>query len=84
MSSFQQALGMALQLESLLAVIFGCLFGLIVGAIPGLTISVGMIFILPLTFFLPTHVSIALLLGIYCSGMTGGSVSAILLDIPGT
>ncbi len=84
MSSFQQALGMALQWESLLAVIFGCLFGLIVGAIPGLTISVGMIFILPLTFFLPTHVSIALLLGIYCSGMTGGSVSAILLDIPGT
>ena len=46
-SSFQQAMGLALQWESLLAIIFGSLFGLIVGSIPGLTISVGMIFIIP-------------------------------------
>lgn len=84
MNDFLQALNMVLQWESILAIASGSLFGLVVGSIPGLTISVGMILVIPLTFFLPTHVSIGLLLGIYCSGMTGGSVSAILLDIPGT
>ena len=39
---------------------------------------------LPLTFVLPPEISIALLLGLYVSGMTGGSFSAILLNIPGT
>lgn len=84
MDSFKEALGLVLQWQSILAIIFGNLFGLLVGSIPGLTITVGMIFVLPLTFFLPTHIAISLLLGIYCSGMTGGSISAILLDIPGT
>ena len=52
--------------------------------IPGLTISTGIIIVLPLTFVLPPEISIALLLGLYVSGMTGGSFSAILLNIPGT
>ena len=54
------------------------------GMIPGLTISTGIIIVLPLTFVLPPDISIALLLGLYVSGMTGGSFSAILLNIPGT
>ena len=52
--------------------------------IPGLTISTGIIIVLPLTFVLEPDISIALLLGLYVSGMTGGSFSAILLNIPGT
>ncbi len=62
----------------------GVLIGLVVGMIPGLTISTGIIVILPLTFVLPADISIALLLGLYVGGMTGGSFSAILLNIPGT
>jgi putative tricarboxylic transport membrane protein len=62
----------------------GVFFGLVVGMIPGLTISTGIIVILPLTFVLPADISIALLLGLYVGGMTGGSFSAILLNIPGT
>lgn len=52
--------------------------------IPGLTISTGIIVLLPITFVLPADISIALLLGLYVGGMTGGSFSAILLNIPGT
>jgi putative tricarboxylic transport membrane protein len=52
--------------------------------IPGLTISTGIIVVLPVTFVLPADISIALLLGLYVGGMTGGSFSAILLNIPGT
>jgi len=62
----------------------GVLIGLIVGMIPGLTISTGIIVLLPITFVLPADISIALLLGLYVGGMTGGSFSAILLNIPGT
>ncbi len=74
----------ASQLETILAVAAGCFVGLVVGMIPGLTISTGIIIVLPLTFVLEPEISIALLLGLYVSGMTGGSFSAILLNIPGT
>lgn len=69
---------------TLAATAIGALLGLIVGMIPGLTISTGIIIVLPLTFVLTPEISIALLLGLYVSGMTGGSFSAILLNIPGT
>ena len=68
----------------LLSTSIGVLIGLIVGMIPGLTISTGIIVFLPITFVLPPDVSIALLLGLYVGGMTGGSFSAVLLNIPGT
>ena len=69
---------------SLVATALGALLGLIVGMIPGLTISTGIIIVLPLTFVLDPAFSIALLLGLYVGGMMGGSFSAILLNIPGT
>ena len=69
---------------SLIATAVGALLGLIVGMIPGMTISTGIIVLLPLTFVMPPDISIALLLGLYVGGMTGGSFSAILLNIPGT
>ncbi|MEE9275436.1 MAG: tripartite tricarboxylate transporter permease [bacterium] len=70
--------------SSLLSTAIGCLIGLTVGMLPGLTISSGIIIVLPLTFVLDPVISIALLLGLYVGGMTGGSFSAILLNIPGT
>lgn len=73
-----------IQLQTILAIIGGNIFGLIVGCIPGLTITVGMVFMLPATFLMPTQVAISLLLGMYVSGMTAGSISAILLNMPGT
>ena len=78
--------GLAQSIEptSLLATAIGALLGLIVGMIPGMTISTGIIVVLPLTFVLDPGISIALLLGLYVAGMTGGSFSAILLNIPGT
>lgn len=69
---------------SLVATAIGTVLGLIVGMIPGMTISTGIIVVLPLTFVLDPTLSIALLLGIYVGGMTGGSFSATLLNIPGT
>jgi putative tricarboxylic transport membrane protein len=73
-----------LRFENLLASFVGVTFGLFIGMLPGLTVSLGMVLLLPLTYKLSAITSISLLLGLYASGMTGGSFSAILINIPGT
>ncbi len=73
-----------LRFQNLIASMMGVFFGLFIGASPGLTISLGMVLLLPITFTLPPVTSFCLLLGLYAAGMTGGSISAILLNIPGT
>ena len=54
----------AIQLTSLLGTAVGAFLGLTVGMIPGMTISAGIIIVLPLTFVLPPAISISLLLGL--------------------
>ncbi|MGH6902477.1 MAG: tripartite tricarboxylate transporter permease, partial [Geminicoccaceae bacterium] len=84
MESISTALSVVLSLDYILAVVSGSVVGLIFGAIPGLTFSMALALMLPVTFALEPANAIALLLGTYIGGMTGGSVSAILLGIPGT
>jgi putative tricarboxylic transport membrane protein len=67
-----------------LASLVGVLLGLVVGALPGFTISLGMVLVLPLTFGLGSIHAMSLMLGLFAAGMTGGSYSAILIKIPGT
>ena len=78
------ALTDVLQIQNILASMAGVIFGLFIGSTPGLTISLGMVLLLPITFKLSAVTSVCLLLGLYAAGMTGGSLSAILLNIPGT
>ena len=70
----------AIQPTSLAATAIGCFIGIVFGMIPGMTISSGIIILLPLTFVLDPSISISLLLGLYVGGMLGGSFSAILLN----
>lgn len=58
--------------------------GLIIGAIPGLSVNIAVALAVPLTIFMPTDQALVLLIGLYGSGIFGGSVSAILLNAPGT
>ncbi len=78
------ALSVALALDSLMAIVIGTFIGVVFGSIPGLTFTVALALVLPVTFSLAAAPAIGLLLGTYIGGMTGGSVSAILLGIPGT
>ena len=61
---------------SMIATATGSLLGLVVGMIPGMTISTGIIIVLPATFVLDPVISISLLLGLYVGGMMGGSFAA--------
>jgi len=56
-----------LQFHNILASIIGVMFGLFIGSTPGLTISLGMVLLLPITFKLEAVTSICLLLGLYAS-----------------
>ena len=69
-----------------LALIFGGLvLGMIVGCIPGLSVTLGIILLLPLTYtFSSPDSAIIALLAVYVGGMYGGSISAITLNTPGT
>lgn len=64
--------------------IFGVAVGIIFGAIPGLTATMALAVFLPVTYALDIYQSLALLIGLYVGGVSGGLVPAILLNIPGT
>jgi putative tricarboxylic transport membrane protein len=67
-----------------LIVIPGILIGLIFGAIPGLQISMAMAIFLPLTLYMDFMQAMLFLTAIFTGGGFGGSIPAILMNIPGT
>lgn len=68
----------------LLLIVGGTTVGIIFGAIPGMTATMAVAICLPLTYSLGLENGLALLLGLYVGGISGGLVPAILLGIPGT
>lgn len=62
----------------------GVLVGIIFGALPGLTATMTIAVFIPFTFGMDPVVSFAFLLGLYTGAVYGGSISAILINIPGT
>lgn len=73
-----------LTFESLLAIIIGLVCGIVIGAIPGLTADLAIILCLPITYSMNPIPAILLCLGLYCGGTYGGSITAILINTPGT
>ena len=62
----------------------GVLIGLLVGALPGLGPLMGIILLLPVAISMPPVAAMGFLIAIFVGGSCGGSISAILLRIPGT
>ncbi|MBW8639180.1 tripartite tricarboxylate transporter permease [Hoeflea sp. WL0058] len=58
--------------------------GIVVGAIPGLTATMGIALALPLTFGMPPELGVSLLIGIFVGAIHGGGVPGILVRTPGT
>lgn len=80
---FTQGLSIALTVENFIFMLLGSILGIIFTAIPGLTFSTALVLMIPLTFGLTPVAAISVLLGVYAGGMTGGSIPAVLLGIPG-
>lgn len=64
--------------------LIGCLGGIIIGAIPGLSGSIGIILLLPLIYKLDMVPALVVMAGMFCGTMYGGSIPAILIQAPGT
>jgi putative tricarboxylic transport membrane protein len=75
--------GIALSPATLFYCFIGVLWGTVVGILPGLGPLGGIAVLLPLTFKLDSISAIVLLTGIFYGAMYGGSVTSILLNIPG-
>jgi len=78
------SLGDVLHLQYLIPLTIGTLAGLIGGALPGVTITMTIIIVLPFTFGLDPLAGLAAMVGVYVGGESGGLVTASLIGIPGT
>lgn len=68
----------------LLSMAAGTTIGVFIGALPGLSATMGIAVLIPLTFTMEPLVALGMMAGIYNGAMYGGAIPAILLRIPGT
>lgn len=84
MEQLMGGLEILMQWQNFLVIPLGLAVGIIVGAIPGLTSDLGIILCIPFTYGMDPTMAILMLLAIYCGGTYGGSITAILINTPGT
>lgn len=84
MTGLSEGLQLALQVEPVLYTALGTVLGIIFGALPGLTSTMAVALLIPITFGLSPVAGMGMLVGAFCGGTAGGAVSATLLRIPGT
>lgn len=70
--------------SNLLFLVGGVVIGMVLGAIPGLTATMAIALVLPLTYTLTPIQSLTMMLAAYNAGTFGGSMAAILIGTPGT
>ena len=70
--------------QNMVAMVVGVVGGILIGALPGLTATMGIAILIPLTFTMEPLVALGMVAGIYNGGIYGGAIPAILLGIPGT
>lgn len=70
--------------DVILWIVVGTILGIIVGAIPGFTSTMACGILLPVTFFLDPYPAMCFLVAVYIAAIYGGSITAIILNAPGT
>lgn len=69
---------------SLVALVGGVFYGVLVGAMPGLGSVIAVTLVLPITYSMELVPSVVLVLAVYASSIYGGSITAVLINTPGT
>ncbi len=69
---------------TLLFLLIGVVVGLVIGALPGLTATMGVAILTPLTFWFEPTMGFAMLIGVWNSAIFAGGITAILINTPGT
>ena len=81
---FMTVLSNVLNPVCLLSILGGVAMGISFGAMPGLTSTMGVALLMPITFSMEPHIGMLLLIGIFCGAIYGSSITAILINTPGT
>lgn len=84
LSSLWAGISLLADWQVILMMVLGLLFGIITGAIPGISTPLAISIMLPVTFGMEALEAIVFLTCIYAGGNFGSSISAILLNIPGS
>jgi len=84
MTAFLESLTIVFSPVSLIFMVIATAFGIICGALPGLGPSMAIILLLPFTYGMDPIVGIIVLVAVNVGAQAGGSISAILLRVPGT
>lgn len=82
-SDLMMGFSIAMTPQNLLFALMGCMFGTLVGVLPGLGPSAGTALLIPLTFNLPPISAIIMLAAIYYGSQYGGTITSVLLNVPG-
>ncbi len=75
---------LAAEPATLIWIVVGVGVGIIFGAVPGLTATMAIAIFLPITYGLSQVCGLATIIALYIGGVSGGLISAILLNMPGT
>jgi putative tricarboxylic transport membrane protein len=84
LDTLMAAFEMFFQLPVIGSTLFGVAMGIVLGSIPGLTATMAIALIVPMTFTMSPVASVGMLVGAYKGGCFGGSIPAIMLNTPGT
>ncbi len=77
-------LGQVFELSNFLFLFIGVFMGIVFGALPGLTATMGLALLVPFTFTMSPSSGLIMLAGIYVGAMYGDAIPAILINTPGT
>ncbi len=69
--------------DVLFAILIGSVLGIILGALPGFTGSMGIALLIPVTYSMEPIPALVMLMSIYTAGIYGGSITAVLIHTPG-
>ncbi|MBQ7154444.1 MAG: tripartite tricarboxylate transporter permease [Synergistaceae bacterium] len=80
---FTNGFSVLLDPYTFMMVVFAIVVGTIFGALPGVSATMAVALGLPFTYSMAPIPAIVFLVAVYCSSITGGSITAILFKIPG-
>ena len=84
LSNIMMGFSLAVQPINLITTLIGTVLGIVFGALPGLSGTMGIAILLPITYGMEPTPALLLMVSIFCGSLYGGSITAILLSTPGT